>query len=78
MKIQLFELSELISDMAKNKQDIDHCSFAYSHIIIKLAESLDPTESCGDEYDIRTISPRLYNKKSGFGGQKAAWPVVFP
>lgn len=34
MKIQLFELSELISDMAKNKQDIDHCSFAYSHIIV--------------------------------------------
>lgn len=33
MKVQLFELSELISDMAKNKQDIDHYSFVYSHII---------------------------------------------
>ena len=33
-------------------------------IIIKFAENLDPTESCGDEYDIRAISPRILNPYS--------------
>ena len=51
----------IVIKLAENLVQVGSSKESGFLIVIKLAENLDPTESCGDECDIRAISPRILN-----------------